>query len=98
MDEILIQLATVVREKKFESTPYGLVLLADDQWEQLLIELKDNYQPYWSKEFAEMSLEQLCSSLLERGKNWSLFQVDESGIVINPVFGRLIAEMRLEDE
>lgn len=97
IDEILIQLATLVRKELFGNSSYGLLVLSFEEWEQLLSELQKNYGNYWSKEFSDMTLQQLSKALLERGKEWDLFEEKEAQLIVNPVFGRLIAEMRHED-
>lgn len=98
LDEILIQLATLIREQAAEFTAYGICYLTWDEWENMLRNLKEQYITYWSKEYNEMSIDQLSKELLERGGEWSLFEKDGEQIVIKPVSGRLIAEMRQEDE
>lgn len=98
IDEILIQLATLLREQSAESTAYGIRYITQPEWQELLITLKQEYRTFWSKEYSEMSIEQLSVELLERGKEWALFDRNEAHILIKPVFGRLIAEMRREDE
>lgn len=98
VDEILIQLATIVRRESFEKTSYGLIILSYEEWNQLLSELQEIYVQYWSKEFSEMSTQQLSNVLLERGREWHLFEENEEQVIVKPVFGRLIAEMRREDD
>lgn len=98
IDEILIQLATLLRKRSLEFSAYGIGQLTDTDWQALLEELKQNYQSYWSKEFKEMSIVQLSETLFARGAEWQLFDRRDDRILINPVFGRLIAEMRREDE
>lgn len=98
VDEILIQLATLCRELTNEKTSYGLMVLSLDDWQKLLVQLKENYGIYWSKEFSEMSIENLGRELLNRGKKWELFTEEDNEIVVYPVFSRLVAEMRDEDE
>lgn len=98
IDEVLIQLATIIRTDDLESSPYGLITYPHEKWQTLVKELRKNYAGYWSKELRDMTVEQLGHSLLARGEDWQLLSGDEGKIIINPVFGRLIAEMRNEDD
>ncbi|GAA4062468.1 TIGR02678 family protein [Amphibacillus indicireducens] len=98
IDEILIQLATLLREQAIEFSRYGVEKLTESAWQELLERLKRDYQHYWSKEFTEMSIDQLSEALLARGADWQLFDREDQQILIQPAFGRLVAEMRQEDE
>lgn len=98
VDEVLIQLATILRQEELEPTPYGEVYLTEDQWHKLVKALQVNYCTYWSKEFSEMTLKQLSDILFARGASWGLFEKLESQIIIQPAFGRLVAEMRKEND
>ena len=98
VDEILIQLATVLRKMVKECSAYGVVTISMDEWNQIISYLRKNYSQYWSKEFLEMSNEKLQETLFNRGKEWHLFEKQYEVILINPMFSRLIAEMRNEDE
>ncbi|MBM7709834.1 TIGR02678 family protein [Enterococcus lemanii] len=97
IDEILIQLATVLREGNRQENPYGEIILSFDEWALFIKELQKNYQAYWSKEFTDMNEEQLSQALLKRGVEWLLFTLTPTQVIVQPVFGRLIAEMREED-
>lgn len=97
IDEILVQLATLLRATDYEASPYGHVTLSQEAWQQLVIKLKEEYHSYWSKEFSEMSETQLSQTLLSRGQEWQLIEVTEM-IKFQPNFARLVAEMRQEDE
>lgn len=97
VDEILMQLATILRQEELKPTPYGEVELTEDQWSKLVKVLQDSYCEYWSKEFSEMTLNQLSNTLLARGTSWGLFESLENKIIIQPAFGRLVAEMRKEN-
>jgi len=98
VDEILIQLATLIRESSLDFSTHGIGTIDQTKWHELLLELKENYQQYWSKEFTDMSIEQLSEALFTRGQEWHLFEQTEKQILIKPALGRLIAEMRQEDE
>lgn len=98
VDEILIQLATLVRQDEIEPTAYGEVSFTKEQWEKLLQDLRKQYLSYWSKEFSQMSFSQLSQTLLRRGISWGLLRKEEDKIIVEPAFGRLVAEMRLEDD
>ncbi len=97
LDEILIQLATILRKENRQANPYGEIVLSLGEWEWLMKELQETYQAYWSKEFTDMNQPQLSQALLERGIDWFLFTLTENQVIIQPVFGRLIAEMREKD-
>lgn len=92
VDEILIQLVTILRADGADYSVYGVIELTVEDWEVLVRKLQQSYSSYWSKEFKEMSLEQLSVTLLNRAKSWQLIEENET-ISILPVFGRLIAEM-----
>lgn len=98
VDEILIQLATVLRQDEFIPTAYGEIYLTEDQWRSLVKELQANYCIFWSKEFKEKSLSQLSDTLFHRGASWGIFECVEDKIIIQPAFGRLVAEMRKEND
>ncbi|MGC6768956.1 TIGR02678 family protein [Enterococcus sp. LJL51] len=97
IDEILIQLATILRQDELEVTAYGEIHLTENQWHKLVKELQVNYSDYWSKEFKELSLNQLSTALLVRGSYWKLIESAGSKIIIQAAFGRLVAEMRKEN-
>lgn len=100
VDEILIQLATIIRQQELKASPYGIISVTLEEWQVLIRALKKEYQSYWSKEFSEMTEKQLGQALLDRSKEWQLMEEDKEGgvITIQPAFGRLVAEMRREDE
>lgn len=98
VDEILMQLATLMRKEVLDVNVYGEVKVPIHQWHLLLEELVTGYKQYWSKEFSEMSLTQMSGVLVKRGKSWGLFAETEDGIIIRAVFGRLVAEMRTEND
>ena len=100
IDEILIQLATILRQDKLTPSSLGVITLSALQWQELIRHLQENYRGYWSKEFSEMTLTQLELTLLARGLEWHLFETDETQhtIKIQPAYSRLVAEMRQDDE
>lgn len=98
VDEVLIQLATLLRQEKLEHTNYGIVKLSSENWKSILEELQRIYSSFWSKEFAEMTLTQLSDRLLQRGSSWGLLEEIDEEIVIQASFGRLIAEMEDEND
>lgn len=93
VDDILIQLATLIRADKRQSDGYGRLFYSQPNWQNLIKELQKKYQGYWSKEFKEMSLDELEKAVVNRGIDWQLMQKAETGIYVNPVFARIIAEM-----
>ncbi|MFI3621168.1 TIGR02678 family protein [Vagococcus fluvialis] len=98
IDEITIQLATICRKYLTQWTPYGIGEISLSDWEIIIMELKNEYGEFWSKEFSEKSLRSLNEALLSNGKEWELFEEKNEVIYIYPVFSRLVAEMRNEDE
>ncbi|MGX7197534.1 TIGR02678 family protein [Enterococcus olivae] len=98
VDEILIQVATLVRQAELDHLAYGISEMTSEEWQLLLKDLQETYQSYWSKEFKEMSEKQLSQAILRRGSDWGLFEATPEKVKIYPALGRLIAEMRLEDE
>lgn len=98
IDDILIQLATIIRQEITLDASYGVLRLRTSQWMNLVIQLQETYQVYWSKEFSEMNVEQLNTALIERGTDWGLLKVEGQQVIILPQMGRLVAEMRHEDE
>lgn len=97
-DEVLIQLATIIRKENVQENEYGEIRFSMEEWKLLLKELKETYDGYWSKEFTDMSEQQLSDALLKRGTDWQLFTQLENTIIVQAVFGRLVAEMRKDDE
>lgn len=100
VDEILVQLATILRQQAYKSSPYGIITVTMEEWQTLIATLQKEYQSYWSKEFSEMTEKQLSQALLARCEEWHLIEnkKEENVINIQPAFGRLVAEMRQEDE
>lgn len=98
IDDVLIQLATLIRKEALDPTSYGVIMITRAKWSNLLLELQNSYQTYWSKEFSEMSLPQLGTTLLERGVNWGILQEKGQQIAILPPMSRLIAEMEKLNE
>ena len=94
VDEVLVQLATILRQERLEHTHYGIIRLTKTKWDKTLSELQRVYSSFWSKEFTDMTLTQLSDKLLQRGSSWGLLaETKEEEIVLQPAFGRLIAEM-----
>lgn len=98
IDDLMIQLATLIRKAELDSSSHGVITITQAKWSNLLLELQSNYQAYWSKEFSEMSLPQLGSALLQRGYDWGLLQENGQQIMILPTMSRLIAEMEKLNE
>jgi len=98
IDDILIQTATLLRQSALKEDYQGIVLLHEEQWVSLIKTLQEKYQAFWSKEFKEMSCAQLSQVILHRGENWQLLEKIDNQVKIYPVFGRMIAEMRTENE
>ncbi|HRL51553.1 MAG TPA: DUF2398 family protein, partial [Enterococcus aquimarinus] len=98
IDDVLIQLATLIRKAELEPSSYGVLTISHVKWSHLLLDLQDSYQEYWSKEYNEMSLSQLGDVLLERASDWGLLEVQGQQIAILPSMSRLIAEMEKLNE
>ena len=82
IDDVLIQLATLIRKAELEPSSYGVLTISHVKWSHLLLDLQDSYQEYWSKEYNEMSLSQLGDVLLERASDWGLLEVQGQQIAI----------------
>lgn len=93
IDEILIQLATVLQNQRQRSSVYGEIDLTMTEWMNLLQELREEYLAYWSQEFVNLNQDQLSQRLLQRGEEWALLKVDriEQKIIIQPVMARMTA-------
>lgn len=98
IDDILIQLATAIRNSPLVADFEGYISLSIEDWQILMADLQKEYQMYWSKEFKDMTLSQLSHVLLQRGESWQLLAVEEQQVKIYPTLGRMIAEMRKENE
>lgn len=98
IDDVLIQLATLIRKAELEPSSYGVLTISHVKWSHLLLDLQGSYQEYWSKEYNEMSLSQLGDVLLERASDWGLLEVQGQQIAILPSMSRLIAEMEKLNE
>lgn len=98
VDDILIQLATCIRNLALVANFEGYIVLSIEEWQQLLRDLQEKYQRYWSKEFKEMTCIQLSQALVRRGESWQLLTMEQQQVKIHPTFGRMIAEMRKENE
>ena len=96
IDELLIQLATLIRQANLDPSSYGILTITDMKWSSFILELQSQYQSYWSKEFKEMSVEQLGTALLQRGEDWGLLKAKGQQVKILQPMGRLIAEMEKE--
>lgn len=98
VDEILIQLATLIRrEENKTSNFYGQLSFTFEEWDQLLIKLRSEYEAYWSKEFVETKNNDLSQRLIARASSWQLLELTGNQVIIQPIFSRIVAEMRQED-
>lgn len=98
IDEILIQLVTLIRQEEIvKANHFGEVIFSMEEWNELLAKLRESYVAYWSKEFVELTPNGLSQRLLARGASWQLLKIQENTITIQPVVARTIAEMRQED-
>ena len=93
IDDILLQLATLLRETRPDENYLGQLRLDQTQWLTYLMQLQKTYQGYWSKAFKDMSLEQLGQALIARASSWQLIATSDNQVIIQPTFGRLIGEL-----
>lgn len=98
VDEVLVQLATILRQEKFPLTAYGKMPLTLATWEHVLTILKATYEKIWSKEFQTFSLQQLSSELLKRGSSWRFLEETTTEIIVLPALGRLVGEVEEKNE
>src|SRR5699024_8879627 len=52
IDDLMIQLATLIRKAELDPSSHGVITITQAKWSNLLLELQSNYQAYWSKEFS----------------------------------------------
>lgn len=98
VDEILVQLATLVRGENKTKDAYGVIQFSLEEWQKLIEKLKDQYHNFWSKEFRELSMKELSHRLQSRGEDWEMLKISNELVSVYPVFSRVIGEMRKENE
>ena len=96
IDDILVQLATLIREKGVVPDVYGKVHYPKGNWRQLLGELQQLHSPLWSKEFRTKSLDQLDREIIKNGENWSFLKELDDEVEIFPSFARINGYMSNE--
>ncbi|MCC3377589.1 TIGR02678 family protein [Cohnella sp. REN36] len=93
-DLVLLLAGELRRKQQREHAGYvleddGTIVLTRSDLEQALLELKSDYQDYWSKEHRELSASQLADELAAHMEEWSLGGWrDDSRFVVYPIVSR----------
>lgn len=88
VDDILLQLAGLVRDRQTAPDTYGRMHLTWQEWQSCIQELQHVFARGWSKEFREMSTDRLAERLLDQAMLWQLIIRDQDQITILPAFSR----------
>ncbi|RYL95844.1 TIGR02678 family protein [Sporolactobacillus sp. THM7-4] len=88
IDEILLQMAGLVRDRRPARDPFGRVSLTMPEWLLLGQELQHEFSHGWSKEYREMSTDRLAEKLVTQAVDWQLVEREAEQVVILPVFAR----------
>lgn len=92
VDEIIIQVATLVCEEDYPIDTYGQIDLEWTQWINILQHTKNRYGDLWTKSLKEMTLDELSTALLQRATEWQYIQrLEENRIRLLPIVPRMIA-------
>lgn len=98
IDDIIIQLATVIYNSNLIKNPYGIIELSNDEWGEIIEQLTNMFRIYWSNEYKNKSCELLSKEIIEQGQRWQLLNQTEDGVLIYPIMARTIGEMSEENE
>ncbi|MFR3685013.1 MAG: TIGR02678 family protein [Enterococcus sp.] len=98
LDEILLQLAADFRQNMPSCDEYGRMSISYGQWQRRIEALKAVNAAFWSKEYREMSLDELTKTLLQTAHTQHFLSYDSSTITIFPSFARMIGQLNLEGE
>lgn len=93
LDEILVQLQTVLFDQEQQVDTYGVGLFTMSQWQLAAEKLKQDYQSFWSKEYKELKVSELANRLLERAQEFQMVKVIDEVIYLQPVLTRMVAKM-----
>lgn len=88
LDDILLQAATLLRERRPTRDPYGRASLTGQEWLSLVQALKQKESHGWSKEYRTMSTTKLAEHLLEEAERWQFVEQSDGQIVILPAMTR----------
>lgn len=93
LDDILLQLGTVVRSKDYVPESSGIISLSYSQWLQLVEELFQAYHNGWSKEYRETKpFDVLAQELLSYGSQWMLLREQADEVWLLPQLARFSGE------
>ena len=91
--DVLLQLSYLLYEKRSFFTPLesGDLLLTTGDFDQLIMELREQNGSGWSKYFREATIETIRKECLSSMKSWMMVESDEgeSMVYIKPLFGML---------
>lgn len=88
VDEVLLQLAGMLRDRQTIHDPYGRVQLTWQEWQSRVQELQHAFGRGWSKEFRDMRTDKLAERLSDQAMRWQLVILDHDQITILPAFSR----------
>ena len=93
LDEILVQLQTVLFDQEQQVDTYGVGLFTMSQWQLAVEKLKQDFQSFWSKEYKELKISELANRLLERAQEFQMVKVIDEVVYLQPVLTRMVAKM-----
>lgn len=89
-DEILLQLIHQMRGQLPQGDEYGRILISKTFWQEQVLQLKEQNQLYWSKEFRTLSLSDLMSQLAALAcENQLMAEIKQAEYVIFPSMARV---------
>lgn len=88
IDDLLLQIAGLLRDRHPEPDPYGRVSITHQEWLSLVQELQHRFRRGWSKAYREMSAEGIAENLFSEAERWQLAARRDDQIIIMPAFAR----------
>lgn len=98
VDEILLQLAESLRQNLRSYDEFGRIKITKEEWKQQVERLKEVNDAYWSKEYREMTLNDLAEALLQTAYTQHFLMYDTTMITISPSFARMVGQLNLEGD
>lgn len=96
ISELVLIVCSEIRERVIQ----GILLkeindcvhVSDLEFKKIINVCKEKYDSAWSKEYREMDIDKLVSSVKNYMENWMLIKVDSNRIVIYPAVGKFIGK------
>ncbi|AKP67414.1 DUF2398 family protein [Companilactobacillus ginsenosidimutans] len=95
--DLLMIVGDKLRDGQFNTDEYGQIHLGISQWQSIVSEAVIDNQELLSKTYREKSLELLAKELLAQTNQTGLTKLNDTGIVVTPIFARLSGEFIKND-